>query len=191
MEKKFTVITPTILRPTLVDTCRSIDQQSYARWQHIVVVDIPRNEVLDHQQVLIESLRHPNRSIAYCETRHGNFGNKCRNEAFRHVSGDYLLYLDDDDVYLGEAFEQLNAAISDEFWGVFPIERFGQLFLNLPPQMCQTSGIQFFCKPVYPWPDVDDYCADGSQIDFLRDHHPYLVVNSPPLARVVSQGKGI
>jgi glycosyltransferase involved in cell wall biosynthesis len=191
LQRKFTVITPTILRPTLVDTCKSIDAQAYSRWQHIVVVDIPPSEILPDQQKLLEAVRHPNRLIRCCETSHKNFGNTCRNLAFNDVSGDYLLYLDDDDVYLGEVFQILNGRISDEVWGVFPIERFGATFLNIPPRMCHTSGIQFFCKPLYPWPDHDGYCADGDLIEFLRSTHPYLVIESEPLARVTRQGMGL
>ena len=190
MQNVFTIITPTILRPCLVDTCNSIDAQHYSRWQHIVAVDIPAREITLTQQALIDSIQHPNRSVIYCETSHRNFGNKCRHEAFKHVVGDYLLYMDDDDIYLSEAFEILDSRISDEVWGVFPIERFGVIFFNLPPRMCHTCGIQFLYKPLYPWPDNDAYCADGELIDFLRDHHPYLIIDSEPLARVVNQGKG-
>jgi glycosyltransferase involved in cell wall biosynthesis len=190
MEKKFTIITPTILRPTLADTCQSVDRQNYDNWQHIVVVDIPAHEILPEQQSLIESIQHPNRLIHFCETAHKNFGNNCRHQAFAYVTGDYLLYMDDDDVYIGEAFEVLNREITDEVWGVFPVERFGQIFFNIPPAICHTTSNQFFYRPLYPWPDNDSYIADGELIELLREHHPYLVVNSVPLARVTTQGMG-
>lgn len=191
MEKKFTVITPTILRPTLADTCRSIDGQNYDNWQHIVVVDIPPHEIPPEQRELIESVRHPKRSIRFCEASHKNFGNTCRSRAFAEVAGDYVLYMDDDDVYLGEAFAVLNGEISDEVWGVFPVERFGHVFFNLPPRICHTTSNQFFYRPVCPWPDNDNYMADGELIELLRGQHPYLVINSEPLARVTRQGMGL
>ncbi len=190
MERMFTVITPTILRPSLIETCASINAQCYSRWQHLVVIDIPVHALGTEQSRLIEQIKHPNRQIYHCAVSHRNYGNTCRSEMFRHISGDYVLYLDDDDVYLGEAFQILNREISDEMWGVFLIERFGEPFLNLPPQTNFTSGIQFFCKPIYPWPNNNVYTADGELIDFLREKHSYLVINSPPLARVSQQRFG-
>lgn len=190
MGKRFTVITPTILRPSLVDTCVSIQSQRYDGWQHIVVVDLPADKILPEQQELIGSIQHRNRLICYCETAHRNFGNTCKNRGFQYVSGDYLLYLDDDDVYLGEVFETLNQQLSDQVWGVFPIERFGVVFFNLPPRKCYTASCQFFYKPLYPFPESNDYCADGDLVDLLRERHPYLAIRSKPLARVARQGQG-
>ena len=34
----FTIITPTVVRETLLRTCRSVDEQRYANWQHVVMV---------------------------------------------------------------------------------------------------------------------------------------------------------
>ena len=191
MERTFSVITPTILRPSLIETCESIDRQSYHRWQHIVMVDIPIADIPDEKLTLIDRIKHPNRLIRYCEVAHKNVGNTCKSRAFKYVCGDYLLYLDDDDSYLGEVFEILNGQIKDEVWGVFPIERFGEIFFNFPPRMCHTCSNQFFYKPLYPHPDNDNYCADGELIDLLRERHPYLVINSTPLARVTKQGMGL
>lgn len=190
MERTFTVITPSILRPSLLDTCRSVDGQRYTKWQHIVAVDIPEAELTPAQRELVESVRHPQRLVRFCEVSHRNFGNTCRHNAFREVTGDYLLYMDDDDVYLGEAFETLNREIGDEMWGVFPVERFGHVFFNIPPGHSMTCSNQFFCKPLHPWPDNASYCADGEFVDFLRETYPYLVVNSEPLAQVRAIGSG-
>jgi len=190
MDKTFTIITPTMLRPSLIDTCRSIETQAYNRWQHLVAVDVPLNDTTPEQLQLIDKIRHPKREIFHCEVSHRNYGNTCRWEMFRHVYGDYLVYLDDDDVYLGEVFQILNREISDEVWGVFPIERFGELFLHLPPRINFTSGAQFFYKPIYPYPDGSSYAADGELIEFLRVKHSYLVINSPPLVRVAKQNFG-
>lgn len=190
MERKFTVITPTILRPTLADTCRSIDTQGYGNWQHIVVVDVPDREIRPEQRELLDGLRHPNREFMFCEVAHRNVGNTCKHSAFPRVRGDYLLYLDDDDFYLGEVFQTLNREIKDEVWGIFPVERFGQVFFNIPPGKCQTTCNQFFYRPLYPFPDNNNYQADGELIDLLRERHPYLVINCEPLASVPKQSWG-
>lgn len=190
MERKFTVITPTILRPTLAETCRSIDSQGYGNWQHIIAVDVPAGRIRPAQRALLDGLRHPNRTILFCEVAHRNVGNTCRHRAFAHVRGDYLLYLDDDDMYLGEVFQTLNREIADEVWGIYPVERFGEIFFNIPPGTCRTTSNQFFYRPLYPWPDNGNYEADGELIDLLRENHPYLVINSAPLARVTKQNWG-
>lgn len=191
MDKRFTVITPTILRPSLIASCRSIETQSYSRWQHLVAIDVPLAGATPEQLSLIDQIKHRRRQIYYCAVPHRNYGNTCKAEMFRHVRGDYVLYLDDDDVYLGEVFQILNREISDEIWGVFPIERFGELFLNLPPRINLTSGTQFFCKPLYPFPNNNTYAADGELIEVLRNKHSYLVINSPPLVRVAKQNFGV
>lgn len=190
MNKTFTVITPTILRASLVAACTSIDSQRYLKWRHLVVVDVPRQDLTAEQSALLDHIRHPRRQIHYCTVGHQNYGNTCRAEMFRHVKSDYVLYLDDDDVYLGEVFQILNQEISNEVWGVFPIERFGELFLNLPPRINHTCSLQFFSKPLYPWPNHAGYAADGELIELLRARHSYLVVNSPPLGRVTQQNFG-
>jgi glycosyltransferase involved in cell wall biosynthesis len=190
MDKLFTIITATILRPSLIDTCRSIDTQSYGLWQHLVAIDLPVHEATPEQLRLVDQIKHPNRQVYQCAVPHRNYGNTCKSEMFRHVRGDYLLYLDDDDIYLGEVFQTLNREISDEVWGVFPIERLGEFFLNLPPRIKFTSGTQFFYKPLYPFPNISAYAADGELIEFLRDRHSYLVVNSLPLVRVVRPNFG-
>jgi len=190
MEKSFSVITASILRSTLVDTCKSIERQNYQKWEHIVAVDIPVHEVTPQQQELLDRLKHPKRTIIHCQKRHKNFGNSCRNEAFALVTGDYLLYLDDDDVYTGEVFRTLNEQIGDEVWGIFPIVRLGELFLLVPPGLCRTCSNQFYYKPLYPYPDNDDYEADGQLVDKLRENHPYKIIRSSPLARVAKEGMG-
>lgn len=191
MDKTFTIITPTILRPSLIDTCRSIETQTYDQWQHLVAIDIPLSETTPEQLKLVEQIQHPKREVFHCAVSHRNFGNTCRWEMFPRVRGDYVLYLDDDDVYLGEVFQILNREISDEIWGVFPIERFGELFMNLPPRINHTCSVQFFYKPLYPYPNNASYAADGELIEFLRERHSYLVVNAPPLVRVAKQSFGV
>jgi glycosyltransferase involved in cell wall biosynthesis len=192
MEKSFSVITASILRPTLFDTCKSIERQDYWSWEHVVVVDIPAHEVTPEQHKLLDTIRHPKRTIVHCQSRHKNYGNTCRNQAFKLVASDYLLYLDDDDVHTGEVFKTLNEQIRDEVWGIFPITRLGELFLLVPPGWCRTCSNQFYYKPLYPYPDpdTDEYAADGMLIDTLRENHPYRIIRSGPLARVDKESLG-
>ena len=93
----FSIITPTLQRPSLLATCDSVDAQSYPHWQHIVMVDC---ETFD--QPLLDKIITPQRMILQCETPHRNGGNSCRKNALSFATGDYIIFLDDDN-FLADA----------------------------------------------------------------------------------------
>src|ERR1041385_6622559 len=97
-----TIVTPTILRRSLAETCRSIDEQSFTEWEHLVVVDRP-NEDLS----ILDTIKHPNRRIIMCPRAHMNSGNSCRHHAYQLAMGDYVCQMDDDDHYLPGAFFEI------------------------------------------------------------------------------------
>jgi len=144
----FDVITPTALRATLQRTCRSLDHQPFTGWRHLVMVDKPPAELSAADRALLEAIEHPRRQIRYCDRAHCDFGNSCRWSAWEYSSATYILYLDDDDYYLGNALGLLHDAISrcevPPVWGVFPVRRFGTRFFNLPPAKNDTCSNQFF-----------------------------------------------
>ena len=88
---RFTIITPTLQRSSLVRACNSVDSQSYSDWQHLVMVDRAK---LDH--ALLAGIHHPQRSVIKCAVPHHNYGNTCRHNAWELATGDYCLMLDDD-----------------------------------------------------------------------------------------------
>src|ERR1700689_4509495 len=87
---KFTIITPTILRPSLLRTCASIDSQVCRDFEHIVVVD---SEISDDT---IAKIAHPQRTIVRCEKPHNNWGHSCTHHAWSLAKGEYVLRVDDD-----------------------------------------------------------------------------------------------
>jgi glycosyltransferase involved in cell wall biosynthesis len=195
MAHTFSIITPTILRPSLRETCHSIETQSYTEWEHIVIIDLPA--VNDHQRQFVRSLEHPSRRIFYCGVQHGDFGNTCRNAAFEFSRGEYLMYLDDDDIYYPECLAEVRkACVDNPFWGIFPIENCGQFFLNVPPGINLTCSNQFFYRRDLnmPFPNSnyveDAYSADGTLIERLKQF-PYTVIQSKPLARVDRHQGGV
>jgi glycosyltransferase involved in cell wall biosynthesis len=97
---KFTIITNSFNRRTLAEHCiRSVLVQSYSNIEYFVI-DNGSREPLDE---LIESLNDPR--IIY--TRHDE--NQCLNHllntTFEHVTGDYLLWLQDDDALTPDALK--------------------------------------------------------------------------------------
>jgi glycosyltransferase involved in cell wall biosynthesis len=99
-QPKFTIITTSFNRSALAEHCiRSVLLQSYSNIEYFVI-DNGSSEPLDE---LIESLNDPR--IIY--TRHVK--NQCLNHllntTFEHATGDYLLWLQDDDALTPNALE--------------------------------------------------------------------------------------
>ena len=112
---RYTIITPTICRPTLARACQSVENQTCSDWEHIVMVD----------GVEGEDPEHPQRKIIHCERNHNDVGNTCRRDAWAYASGDYLYYLDDDN-YLSHrgVLEELKQVTLP--WALLPIYRIGR-----------------------------------------------------------------
>lgn len=176
---KFTVITPTVLRPSLHKACKSLERQDYPNWEHIVMVDMPGSPVPTW-------LEHPQRKIFVCDQAHRNVGNTCRHDAFPHITGDYVVYLDDDNHYHKRSLSLLADAImsakKEVNWGIFPMVRMGQIFFNFPPGKNRTDTGQFFHKPVINGVPIqylatNDYAADGELVELLKKSGPPYVVD--------------
>ena len=100
---RYAIVTPTICRPSLLRLCESVDGQVQTDWEHLVIVDLPRQEMTQSQQGVLRSISSSaNRSIFFCDKRHNNYGHTCRYQAWERVKGEYILYVDDDD-YLADS----------------------------------------------------------------------------------------
>lgn len=176
---KFTIITPTVLRPSLYKACKRLEGQSYDNWEHIVMIDIPGAPVPTW-------LKHPKRKIFHCDRAHKNVGNTCRHNAFPHITGDYVLYLDDDNFYHKRSLALLADAImrayKEPHWGIFPMIRLRQHFFNVPPGKNMTDTGQFFHRPLIHGQEIkylaiDDYAADGELVEKLNSICDPLIVD--------------
>ncbi len=195
----FTIITATVVRDTLVRTCRSVDEQNYTNWQHVVMVDRPEGLLTEGQRGLLARVSHSQREVRFCSQSHKECGNTCRRNAMDFARGDYVLYMDDDDYYLSGAFEEIHRGIAAmspaPVWGVFPILRFGHVFFRIPPGHSSTCNNQFFHQPraagrELRYPNAG-YCADGEFVDSLKRDFPYACVNpGRPLAVVEQSNLG-
>lgn len=188
----FSIITPTIQRESLVRCCESVSNQTYTRWEHLVQIDR-----MSINLALIGSVMHPQRTISPCFAEHRNYGNTCRHMAWEGCTGDYLLYLDDDNYLADEnVLSDLAAALVDRpDYACFPIMRFGQRFFDPNPRSCHADTANIVVKREYGrWPDRPEYTADGFWIDAMRSD-PSLVLESFPDFRPIvimpQQGKGL
>ena len=189
---ELSIITPTLQRTSLVECCKSVDQQSHSDWEHIIQID---SGSMDDE--LIFRLVHPKRRFYLCGTRHNNFGNSCRHTAWRQASGDYCIYLDDDNFFTRpDALSDVAACLIAENypdWAIFPILRFGQRFCCLPPGNCRTDSANIVIKrEIAQWPNGLEYTMDGLFCEQLKAKFAYSSFpHISPIITVPVQGKGL
>lgn len=191
---RFGIITPSILRPSLAETCRSVEEQTYADWLHVVQADrqpLPSD--------VCRQLAHPQRRIHLCPIEHHNYGNSCRNLAWKQTEGcDFIIYLDDDN-FFADPHALMNIANSLEGanypdWACFPILRFGYRFFDPNPRLCHADTLNIVAKRQFAqWPDGPEYTMDGIWIDRLRSNPSLRFSAFPdvsPIGVLPRQGKG-
>jgi glycosyltransferase involved in cell wall biosynthesis len=190
MKPKISIITPTILEPTLARTCKSIDRQKYDSYEHLVVIDLPDTKITSIPLNLLSTKRR----WFICDKRHGAVGNFCRNWIFPHIAGDWVFYCDSDDYFLDVALATVVDAIDSQGdkidWGVFPIRFLGQRYLNVPPGIERSNICQMFHRKYIKGIPIQyianrHYTADGEMMeDLKRLADPYILDCPKMLAAV-------
>lgn len=203
MKFKFAIITPTLLRSSLVRACDSVDDMFYESYLHIIVVDKKAiGENYKDRELLLKKLQRKNRIIlihSKSDADLNDYGNSARNFAYDYIYNcDYILYLDDDDYYLGNALARLNEAIGnlgyiEAFY--FPCQRFGSIFFNHPPAVCKTTSNQWGIKPEIngekmQWPKAQGYLSDGEFLEWCKTKANFLRLNTEPLVCVDEMNSG-
>lgn len=184
----FTVITPTLMRPSLERACKSLDSQTYPNWTHLVICDDSELNLLDHP--LYHQLYHPNRQWFQCAVSHKNVGNTCRHSLYRHIPDfSYVLYLDDDNYYTTpESLSLLSEALTKADypdWGTFPMLYLGLRFHNDPPVKAKVDTSQLYHKKTINsipaiYPALNEYCADGIFAEWLATISPPILLSDLP-----------
>jgi glycosyltransferase involved in cell wall biosynthesis len=181
---RYSIITPTLVRPTLRRLADSIFSQTDTSWEWLIAVDVPLVVFPEKKQLIEELAKDPRVHVHRCGVQHRNYGNTCRNQAHDRAKGDYLYFIDDDD-YLAdaEALRTLQQVTAD--WAIFPIMRCGHLWFCEPPGMGRTGSGMFIYKRALGvrYPDVPDYSADGTLAEqllkypyqALRDERPLMI----------------
>lgn len=110
---RYSIITPTLRRASLLRACQSIDCQTNGDWEHLIGVNRPGP---------IDGLitEDPRRHVFNCGPHADDYGNNCRYDMWDRASGDYILYLDDDNYYAdADVFSMLEIVTAD--WALFPL----------------------------------------------------------------------
>ena len=169
---KFSIITPTVERESLIACCESVLSQSFTDWEMLVQVDRDRpGNIWDRIS--------PTRKIWVqdCGISHRNGGNSCRHLAWERATGDWLVHLDDDNT-LSDRYILADLATAlegvQEQWCLFPILRHGLPFYFDPPvpNYFDTANA-VVRREIGRWPDIDDYASDGVWVNALREKYPY------------------
>lgn len=182
---RYTIITPTVQRESLLKTCESVTNQTCTEWQHIVMVDC------EVGLPILSAITHPQRLIVKCPKAHHNGGNTCRHTAWELAQGEYVYYLDDDNFLADErVLEDLKIVTTP--WSLFPILRHGFRFFYDPPQPCYVdTGNVIARRDIGRWPDIEAYCSDGVWVEGLKqypyqafpDFRPIMVMPTTNFAR--------
>jgi len=169
---KFAIITPTLQRDSLVRCVDSIDRQTHKDWEHIVGID---DQKIDYS--LMGRCCSDKRIWISMGQRCGNYGNHARHEAWKYVSADWILYVDDDNFLADDRILEDMATILEgveEQWAIFPIHRHGRPFFYDPPGCCYVDSANMVVRrEIGRWPDIEAREADGYLCDVLKDKYPY------------------
>lgn len=186
---RYTIVTPTILRPTLLRTCRSVASQTSHDWEHLICVD--RHWVSPERALVLNATSHPQRRIVFCEEEHRDFGHGCRHRWTKEATGDYVLHLDDDD-YLAHdnALSSLDGVTGE--WAVFPVTRVGNRFWSPTPGHCNTTISSYIArKELAQQFPAGGHDTDGHFIDEVLKLHPWeSLPDLEPLVVITAYNRG-
>lgn len=104
---RLSVVIPTCGRSSLADTLESIVRQEWIEGDEVVVVADGSHEQA-REDFLDSGL--PGRFLTHGPTR--NFGNAQREFAYRVCHGDFIVHMDDDDIFAEEAFVKIRKAVA-------------------------------------------------------------------------------
>lgn len=194
---KFTIITPTLLRDSLFETCESIETQSHKDWEHIVIVD-GRDNVFDKLS-MIKELRHSQRKFIVLSESDNSYGHTPRRIAWDTATGYYIMYLDDDDVYINDTMAKLNEFILEKNfpeWIVYPCSYKGKRLLPDKPEIGNITSIQHAHskydnkgKPI-KWDAGKEYGDDGNWAIKMYEKYSMTRYEGEELVKVNYQSLG-
>jgi glycosyltransferase involved in cell wall biosynthesis len=140
----FSIITPTIGRPSLLKTCKTINEQTCDEWEHLVVYDGPKQDL-----PIFTQIQHPQRKIIFTGQTYNDYGHSVRHYAWDYTTHNNLMYLDDDDYYHPACLATIKPfLIIDAEFFFFPALRINrrfslELFMHEPPGLSRTVSCQY------------------------------------------------
>ena len=156
--KTFSIIIPTISRASLALTLESIKQQELLPGDEVIVVG---DGLQPEARKMFSDSGLPGRFTETDPTH--NWGMSQRNMLMGSAKGDYLLFIDDDDVYLPGAFTAIREAIQPDAVNIFKIHHTLGLLWRDKELRCGNVSTQSVVVPNIPdklgaW--EHEYCGD-------------------------------
>jgi glycosyltransferase involved in cell wall biosynthesis len=142
-------------RDFIIDTIQSVIHQTYTNLDLIIIDDFSTDE----SQSIIADFSKKDTRIQTILNKENRGGNYCRNQGIHVAKGEYLIFLDADDVLSNACIEQRIAKVElqpdCDLW-IFPLETFmktpgdskGQRWI--PPD-CNTDFLSLFLAHELPW----------------------------------------
>lgn len=165
MKYKISVIIPTFNRAHIIkDAIDSVLMQTYSNWECLVIDD----GSTDNTESLIEELKSIDNRIKYIKrpTTRTKGAATCRNIGLENAIGDYIQFLDSDDLLATNKFDvQIKCLKNEELttigtcrYGIMrPIWKKPKVFygystfrtFNIPQKLFKTFGIKFSYLPLH------------------------------------------
>lgn len=103
MKEKVSIITPVHNSERFLESClKSVSAQTYGHWEHILVDDRSK----DGSAEIIKAYARKDSRIKYIGLEVNSGAGVARNTAIRAASGDYIAFLDSDDLWCPTKLEQ-------------------------------------------------------------------------------------
>lgn len=157
MNKLITIITPSFNKADFImQTVNSVIAQQYPHWEMIIVDDCST----DHSKHLLSNVTTLDHRITAILNEKNKGGNACRNQGLALAKGDFIIFLDADDILdancLASRIEQVNNNLSADLY-VFPMAIFKQKIgdinasQNWIPPHKNANLLYLFLKHQLPW----------------------------------------
>ena len=157
MKTIISIITPSYNKVEFImQTVNSVIAQTYSNWEMIIVDDCST----DHSQHLLGNITTLDSRISAILNEKNKGGNACRNQGLAQAKGEYIIFLDADDLLdphcLQSRIEHTLKSPEADLW-VFPMAIFKQKVGDrsesqnwIPPQK-GTNLLHLFLKHQLPW----------------------------------------
>jgi glycosyltransferase involved in cell wall biosynthesis len=157
LNKLVSIITPSFNKADfIVQTVNSVIAQNYTYWEMIIVDDCST----DHSQHLLGNITTIDARISVILNERNKGGNACRNQGLANAKGEYIIFLDADDLLdrhcLQNRVENALTKPDADLW-VFPMAVFRQKVGDMsqsenwiPPQT-DAPFLSLFLKHQLPW----------------------------------------
>jgi len=151
------IITPSYNKADFImQTVNAVLAQTYQEWELIIIDDCST----DHSQHLLSNLTTLDARITAILNEKNKGGNACRNQGLAQAKGNYIMFLDADDILdahcLASRIEQSILFPDADLW-VFPMSIFKQKVgdinesQNWIPPAKDTDYLYLFLKHQLPW----------------------------------------